>query len=92
MSRSTPTIAGDLLVVGIYGPAVVIAVKRSNGKLVWSTRQDNHARSFITISGTCYKGFVLDDFNSSFLTPFSYLFIYILYIIITYKLQICIIA
>lgn len=76
VSRSTPTIAGDLLVVGIYGPAVVIAVKRSNGKLVWSTRLDNHARSLIAMSGTCYKGFVLVDFNSSFLTLlFIYLFI-----------------
>ena len=39
VSRSTPTIVGDhdLLIVGIYGPAVVIAVKRSTGELVWST-------------------------------------------------------
>lgn len=59
ISRATPTIAGDLLVVGIYGPAVVIAVKRSTGKLVWSTRLDYHNRSFITMSGTYYKGLVL---------------------------------
>ncbi|KAF4376660.1 hypothetical protein F8388_025531, partial [Cannabis sativa] len=38
VSRSTPTIAGDLLIVGIYGPAVVIAVERSTGDLVWSTQ------------------------------------------------------
>lgn len=58
VSRSTPTIAGDLLLVGTYGPAVVLAVKRSTGKLVWSTRLDNHTRSFITMSGTYYKGLV----------------------------------
>ncbi|GLU11131.1 hypothetical protein SLE2022_278970 [Rubroshorea leprosula] len=40
VSRATPTIANDLLVVGIYGPAVVIAVERLSGKLVWSTRLD----------------------------------------------------
>ncbi|PQM36713.1 polyvinylalcohol dehydrogenase-like [Prunus yedoensis var. nudiflora] len=56
VTRSTPTVAGDLLIVGIYGPAFVIAVKRSNGKLVWSTRLDNHTRAFITMSGTYYKG------------------------------------
>ncbi|KAH7532617.1 hypothetical protein FEM48_Zijuj04G0040600 [Ziziphus jujuba var. spinosa] len=56
ISRATPTIAGDLLIVGIYGPAVVIAVKRSTGKLAWSTRLDNHNRSFITMSGTYYNG------------------------------------
>ncbi|KAK1563712.1 hypothetical protein Q3G72_031618 [Acer saccharum] len=55
VSRSTPTIAGDLLLVGLFGPAVVIAVKKSNGNLVWSTRLDDHARGFITMSGTYYK-------------------------------------
>ncbi|XP_059452845.1 uncharacterized protein LOC132183427 [Corylus avellana] len=56
VARSTPTVAGKLLIIGIYGPAVVLAVKRSTGELVWSTRLDNHTRSFITMSGTYYKG------------------------------------
>ncbi|XP_062106684.1 uncharacterized protein LOC133818019 [Humulus lupulus] len=56
VSRSTPTIAGNLLIVGIYGPAVVIAVKMSTGKLVWSTKLDHHNRSFITMSGTYHRG------------------------------------
>ena len=59
VSRSTPTVAGKLLIIGIYGPAVVLAVKRSTGELVWSTRLDNHTRSFITMSGTYYKGLVI---------------------------------
>ncbi|KAK1562914.1 hypothetical protein Q3G72_018983 [Acer saccharum] len=59
VSRLTPTIAGDLLLVGLFGPAIVIAVKRSNGNLMWSTRLDDHARGFITMSGTYYKEFVL---------------------------------
>ena len=58
VSRSTPTIADDLLIIGIYGPAVVIAVKRSTGKLVWSTQLDSHAAGLITMSGTYYKGLV----------------------------------
>ncbi|KAF3444767.1 hypothetical protein FNV43_RR14460 [Rhamnella rubrinervis] len=58
VSRSTPTVAGDLLIVGIYGPAVVIAVERSTGELVWSTRLDEHAASVITMSGTYYQGAV----------------------------------
>ncbi|XVF85981.1 hypothetical protein PTKIN_Ptkin17bG0160700 [Pterospermum kingtungense] len=44
VSRSTPTIDGDLLLVGIYGPAVVIAVSRTNGRLVWSTTLDPRPR------------------------------------------------
>lgn len=52
--RTTPTIAGSLLIVGIYGPAVVIAVTRSTGRLVWSTQLDSRPRAQITMSGTVY--------------------------------------
>ncbi|XP_061367094.1 uncharacterized protein LOC133310215 [Gastrolobium bilobum] len=56
-SRSTPSLAGDdLLVVGICGPAVVIALNRTNGELVWKTRLDSHNTGVITMSGTYYKG------------------------------------
>ncbi|KAJ4838500.1 hypothetical protein Tsubulata_044537 [Turnera subulata] len=56
VSRSTPTIAGDCLIVGIYGPAVVIAVSRLTGKLMWSTKLDPRPRALITQSGTYYMG------------------------------------
>ncbi|KAH0991472.1 hypothetical protein GBA52_002955 [Prunus armeniaca] len=56
VSRSTPTIAGNLLIVGIYGPALVIAVDRSNGRLVWSTQLDPRPRVLITMSGTVHLG------------------------------------
>lgn len=60
VARATPTIASDdLLVVGIYGPAVVIAVKRSTGELVWQTRLDSLNSSVVTMSGTYYKGLVI---------------------------------
>lgn len=59
-ARATPTLAGDdhhdLLVVGIYGPAVVIALNRIDGKLVWMTQLDSHNTGVITMSGTYYKG------------------------------------
>ena len=58
VSRSTPTIAGDLLIIGIYGLAVVIAVNRSTGELVWSTQLDSHVSGVITMSGTYYNGLV----------------------------------
>ncbi|XP_028248203.1 uncharacterized protein LOC114425471 isoform X1 [Glycine soja] len=57
VARATPTIAEvDLLIFGIYGPAVVIAVKRSTGDLVWQTPLDSHNSSVVTMSGTYYKG------------------------------------
>ncbi|XP_059658501.1 uncharacterized protein LOC132304799 [Cornus florida] len=55
-SRSTPTVAGNLLIVGIYGPAVVIAVTRLTGNLVWLTHLDQHPLALITSSGTVHKG------------------------------------
>lgn len=59
VSRSTPTVAGRLLIVGLYGPAVVIAVERATGSLVWSTRLDKHVTGLVTMSGTAYARFGL---------------------------------
>ncbi|PKH47999.1 hypothetical protein CRG98_050381, partial [Punica granatum] len=56
VSRATPTIVGDLLIVTIYGPAVVIAVTRSRGRLVWMTEIDARPRAVVTMSGTAYMG------------------------------------
>ncbi|KAL5741058.1 hypothetical protein ACOSQ2_030238 [Xanthoceras sorbifolium] len=54
VSRATPTIVHDgddhdLLIIGVYGPAFVIAVKRSTGKLVWSTQLDHNPAAVITM-------------------------------------------
>jgi outer membrane protein assembly factor BamB len=58
VSRSTPIVYGNLLLVGIYGTAVVIAVDRSNGRLLWSTQLDPRPRVLITMSGTACMGLV----------------------------------
>ena len=58
-SRTTTTIADDLLIIGISGPAYVVAVKQSNGQLVWSTQFDKNPAGVITMSGTYYKGLVI---------------------------------
>ncbi|KAI7995672.1 Polyvinylalcohol dehydrogenase [Camellia lanceoleosa] len=56
VSRATPTIAGDLLIIAIYGPAYVIAVRRLTGNLVWSAQLDPHPLALITASGTVHMG------------------------------------
>ncbi|CAL5191223.1 unnamed protein product [Lathyrus oleraceus] len=56
VSRVSPSVAGDLLILGIYGPAVIIGLNRTNGELVWLTKLESHYRSFITMSGTYYNG------------------------------------
>ncbi|XP_059278301.1 uncharacterized protein LOC132032655 [Lycium ferocissimum] len=56
VSRATPVVGDDLLLVGIYGPAVVIAVRRLTGSLVWSTLLDPRPLALITQSGTVHLG------------------------------------
>ncbi|RVW82634.1 Polyvinylalcohol dehydrogenase [Vitis vinifera] len=56
VSRATPTIAGDMLIIGIYGPAVVIALKQATGRLVWSTQLDSNPAGVVTMSGTFHMG------------------------------------
>lgn len=58
VSRTTPAIAGDLLILGTYGPALIFAVSRFDGRLVWSTLLDPRPRAVITTSGTAYLGSV----------------------------------
>ncbi|KAK8996032.1 hypothetical protein V6N11_076282 [Hibiscus sabdariffa] len=55
-SRTTPAVADDLLIIGISGPASIVAVKRSNGDFVWSTLLDENPSGSITMSGTYYDG------------------------------------
>lgn len=58
-ARATPAIAGDdhdMLIIGLTGPAYVIAVTRITGRLLWSTKLDNHPYAVITMSGTYHDG------------------------------------
>ena len=59
VSRSTPTVAGDLLIFGTYSPAAIIALKIKTGELVWKITLDDHPEALITMSGTYYNGSVL---------------------------------
>lgn len=58
VARATPTVAAgdDMLILGITGPAYVVAVKRTTGKLIWKTKLDSHPYAAITMSGTYHNG------------------------------------
>ncbi|EPS61948.1 hypothetical protein M569_12846, partial [Genlisea aurea] len=59
VARATPTVVTDgynLLVWGIYGPAVAFAVSITTGKLAWMTALDPSNYSVVTASGTYYSG------------------------------------
>ncbi|KAG8501572.1 hypothetical protein CXB51_003847 [Gossypium anomalum] len=68
VSRTTPVIAHDLLIFGMSGPAYVVAVKRSNGELVWLTQLDKQPKAIITMSGTYYNGHFYVGTSSSEVT------------------------
>ncbi|XP_057251856.1 uncharacterized protein LOC104898088 [Beta vulgaris subsp. vulgaris] len=54
VARATPTVTHDMLIIGIYGPAVVVAINRFSPRLVWMTRLDPNPLALITMSGTAY--------------------------------------
>ncbi|KAL3688645.1 hypothetical protein R1sor_014954 [Riccia sorocarpa] len=57
LSRTSPTIAGDRLLVSINGPCAVVAISRSEGDFLWSKVLDPHPYGLVTMSGTEYEGF-----------------------------------
>ncbi|KAM3236549.1 polyvinylalcohol dehydrogenase [Capsicum annuum] len=58
VARATPSVVSDrdMVIVGVYGPSLALALKRSNGDLIWKTKLDDHPLSVVTMSGTYYKG------------------------------------
>jgi polyvinyl alcohol dehydrogenase (cytochrome) len=67
--RATPTIAGDLIVIGDQGGKVgagarVVALNKQTGALVWKTVADTHPAAVITQSATVFDGKVLVGVSS----------------------------
>ncbi|BBM99326.1 polyvinyl alcohol dehydrogenase (cytochrome) [Marchantia polymorpha subsp. ruderalis] len=56
VSRSTPTIVGDMLVFGVYGPCAVVALCKASGALLWTKELDSHPYALISMSGTAFEG------------------------------------
>ncbi len=53
-SKHTPVVSGKYLFVGLQSPAVVLAVDRRNGDLIWAKVLDPTLGAIITMSGTVY--------------------------------------
>ena len=54
-SRNTPVLHREYLFIGIYIPALQIALNRNNGKVLWSTLLDPHPYAGVTVSGTVFQ-------------------------------------
>lgn len=58
LARATPVIAGDVLLVNLLYPPIVMALNRSTGDRIWATpRLDANPVAIITMSGTVHDGF-----------------------------------
>ncbi|CAM6080130.1 unnamed protein product [Sphagnum tenellum] len=56
-SKHTPVVSGKYLFVGLQSPAVVLAVDRRNGDLIWAKVLDPTLGAIITMSGTVYGSY-----------------------------------
>jgi polyvinyl alcohol dehydrogenase (cytochrome) len=55
-SRTTPTIDGNVLYVGLQNNGWLLAISRNNGKLLWKSQLDTHPAAIITQSPADYNG------------------------------------
>ncbi|CAM6097146.1 unnamed protein product [Calypogeia fissa] len=55
LCRATPTIAGPILVFGLYNPCYILALNRTSGAVVWWTVLEIHPLCVITQSGTYHE-------------------------------------
>ena len=61
-SRTTPAIAGNLVIIGNQGPfgggGLMMALDKKTGETVWTTQLDEHPAAIITQSATVFAGVV----------------------------------
>ena len=58
IARATPTIAGNLLIVGLYTAGYLLALNKFTGALAWSTLLDSQVFAGVTMSGTAFRGYM----------------------------------
>ena len=63
-SRTTPTIDGNVLYVGLQNNGWLLAISRNKGNLLWKTRLDKHPAASITQSPAGYNGVLFVGMSS----------------------------
>ena len=64
LSRTTPTIDGNVLYVGLQNNGWMLAISRNQGTLIWKSRLDTHPAAVITQSPAVYKGVLFVGMSS----------------------------
>ena len=63
-SRTTPTIDGNVLYVGLQNNGWLLAISRNKGNLLWKTQLDKHPAATITQSPADYNGVLFVGMSS----------------------------
>jgi polyvinyl alcohol dehydrogenase (cytochrome) len=63
-SRTTPTIDGNVLYVGLQNNGWLLAISRNKGKLLWKTQLDSHPAASITQSPADINGILIVGMSS----------------------------
>lgn len=63
-SRTSPFLHGDTLIVGLQGPAALMALRMSDGALVWQTLLDPHPWAVLTTSPNVVDGVIYEGVSS----------------------------
>jgi len=63
-SRTTPTIDGNVLYVGLQNNGWLLAISRNKGKLLWKTQLDSHPAASITQSPADFNGILIVGMSS----------------------------
>jgi polyvinyl alcohol dehydrogenase (cytochrome) len=54
MSRTSPAVKGNKVIIGSQGGAYLMAINKDTGKLIWKTKLDSHPSAIITQSPAIY--------------------------------------
>ena len=65
VSRTTPTINGNVLFVGLQNQGWLLAIQRNNGALIWKTQLDTNPAAIISQSPAYFKGVLYVGMSSS---------------------------
>jgi polyvinyl alcohol dehydrogenase (cytochrome) len=74
-SRTTPTIDGGVLYVGLQKQGWMLAIKRNSGTLIWKTQLDTHVAAVISQSPADFNGILfvgMSSLEESFATNPNY--------------------
>jgi polyvinyl alcohol dehydrogenase (cytochrome) len=64
LSRTTPTIDGNVLYVGLQNNGWLLAISRNKGSLIWRSQLDTHPAAVITQSPADYNGILYVGMSS----------------------------